>query len=136
MWWHCLLGKKFILKIDHSSLTSYFNQPTLNTRHAIWVVFLSEFHFKIKNLKGRENRVVDALSRKLHHIYEISISQAKTDFKNLIKEASVKDLEYQFLWQQAKFGNNKENQLGYKVDSREILRYGGRLYILNNGNLK
>eukprot|EP00253_Pinus_taeda_P012063 PITA_12063 len=34
MWCHYLLGKKFLLMTDHHSLTSYFNQPTLNAGQA------------------------------------------------------------------------------------------------------
>lgn len=40
---------------DHSSLTSYFNKPNLNSHQSRWNVFLNEFDFDIKNLKGKEN---------------------------------------------------------------------------------
>jgi len=56
---------------NHSSLTNFFKQPNLNARQARWIVFLSEFDFDIKHLKGEENRVVDGLSRKLCCVYEI-----------------------------------------------------------------
>ena len=32
VWRHYLLGKIFLLKIDHSSLTNYFKQEDLNSR--------------------------------------------------------------------------------------------------------
>jgi len=64
MWRHYLLGRKFLLLTDHHSLTNYFSQPTLNSRQAHWADSLSGFDFDIKHLKGRENRVADALSRK------------------------------------------------------------------------
>eukprot|EP00253_Pinus_taeda_P022460 PITA_22460 len=64
MWWHYLMGRKFLLLTDHHRLTNYFSQPTLNARQAQWVDFLSGFDFDIKHLKGKENRVADALSRK------------------------------------------------------------------------
>jgi len=62
MWRHYLIGKKFLLMTDHHSLTNYFKQPTLNARQARWSDFLSSFDFEIKHLKGKENRVMDALS--------------------------------------------------------------------------
>eukprot|EP00253_Pinus_taeda_P013560 PITA_13560 len=34
MWWHYLMGRKFLLHTDHHSLTNYFSQPTLNARQA------------------------------------------------------------------------------------------------------
>ena len=68
MWWHYLVGKKFLLRIDHHILIGYFNKPTLNDRQARWVSFLSEFDFEIKHLKGKENRVTDALIEKVNYI--------------------------------------------------------------------
>ena len=68
MWRHYLIGKKFLLMTNHHSLTNYFIQPTLNARQADWVDFLSGFHFEIKHLKGKENRVTNKLSRKVHCI--------------------------------------------------------------------
>ena len=86
MWQHYLLGKKFLLMIYHHSLTNYFKQPTMNARQARWIDFLSEFDFDIKHLKGKEKQVVDALSRKINCIYEVSFSEAHTTFKEHIKE--------------------------------------------------
>lgn len=83
---------------DHHSLTNYFKHPTLNAKQARWVALLSEFDFEIKNLKGKENQVVDALSRKEIFIYEVSFSEMSTNFKEKIKEAAIQDPKYIFLW--------------------------------------
>jgi len=53
--------------------------------------FLSKFEFDIKHMKGKENRVADALSRKLHYVYEIPYSKVELDFSKQIKEASIRD---------------------------------------------
>ena len=95
MWRHYLMGRKFLLLTDHHSLTNYFSQPTLNARQARWVDFLSGFYFDIKHLQGKENRVADALSRKVQNLYEISISEWKSPFGEMIKEAVEQDAEYQ-----------------------------------------
>lgn len=50
---HYLLGKRFLILMDHHSLTSYFKQPTLNASQARWFDFLSKFDFEIKYLKGK-----------------------------------------------------------------------------------
>ena len=56
------MGKKFLLNTNNMSLKYLFNQPDLNARQARWLDFLSEYHFKLKQIKGKENKVADALS--------------------------------------------------------------------------
>ena len=63
LWRHYLMGRKFLLNTDNMSLKFLFNQPCLNARQARWLAFLSEYHFEIKHIKGKENKVVDALSQ-------------------------------------------------------------------------
>jgi hypothetical protein len=61
MWRHYLLGRKIVLMTDHCGLRYLFYQPKLNSRQARWMALLSEFDFEIKHIKGKENKVVDAL---------------------------------------------------------------------------
>jgi hypothetical protein len=63
MWRHYLLGRKFVLMTDHCGLRYMFDQPKLNSRQARWMALLSDFDFEIKHIKGKENRVVDALAK-------------------------------------------------------------------------
>ena len=63
MWRYCLLGKKITLMTDHISLKYLFSQTDLNARQARWLSFLSEFDMDIKHIKGKENKIADALSR-------------------------------------------------------------------------
>lgn len=79
---------------DHHSLTNYLSQPTLNAKQARWVDFLSNFDIEIKHLKVKENRVVDALSRKVHCLYEISYSKWKSPFEEMIKKTVEQDVMY------------------------------------------
>eukprot|EP00253_Pinus_taeda_P008401 PITA_08401 len=110
MWRHYLMGRKFLLLIDHHSLANYFSQPTLNARQAWWVDFLSDFDFDMKHLQGKENRVVDALSRKVQNLYEISISGWKSPLWEIIKETSEQDVEYQQIKQQLQQSDNEKSQ--------------------------
>ena len=57
------MGKKFLMKIDNMSLKYLFDQLILNARQARWFSFPGEYHFELKHIKGKEKKVVDALSR-------------------------------------------------------------------------
>ena len=76
------------------SLKYLFEQPDLNSRQARWLDFLSEYHFEIKHIKGKENNIVDALSQWTHMIYEVTLSQTKADLHEKIRAASGVDPFY------------------------------------------
>ena len=57
------MARKFLLKTDNISLKYLFDQKDMNARQARWLVFLSEYHFELKHIKGKENKVFDALSQ-------------------------------------------------------------------------
>ena len=69
MWRHYLMGRRFELRTDHCGLKYLFDQPILNARQARWLEFLCEFDFEIKHIKGKENKVADALSRKVQEMH-------------------------------------------------------------------
>jgi hypothetical protein len=74
MWRNYLMGKRFELRIDHSGMKYLFEQQTLNSRQTRWLEFLSEYDFDIKHIKGKENKVVDTLSRRVHIMHATTIS--------------------------------------------------------------
>ena len=57
------MRKKLLLNIDNMSWKYLFEKPDLNSRQARWFPFLRENHFELKNIKEKENKIVDALSR-------------------------------------------------------------------------
>eukprot|EP00253_Pinus_taeda_P005349 PITA_05349 len=136
MWRHYLMGRKFLLHTDHHSLTKYFIQPTLNARQARWVDFLSGFDFDIKHLQGKENKVADALSRKVQNLYEISISGWKSPFLEIIKEIADQDTEYQQLKLQIQQSAKKDSQQEYEVDDAGRIYFKKRLYVPNQSRIK
>jgi hypothetical protein len=91
MWRHYLLGRKFELMTDHCGLRYLFDQPKLNSRQARWMALLSEFDFEIKHIKGKENRVVDALSRSMKTIHLAVVSTCETEVKERIRNAQEID---------------------------------------------
>ena len=85
------MGRKFLLMTDHCGLRYLFDQPKLNTRKARWMALLSEFDFEIKHIKGKENKVADALSRSMRTIQLAVVSTCETYVKNRVKEAQDTD---------------------------------------------
>jgi hypothetical protein len=87
MWRHYLLGRKFVLMTDLCGLRYLFDQPKLNARQARWMDLLSEFDFEIKHVKGKENKVVDALSRSMKTIHLVAVSTCETNVKERVRNA-------------------------------------------------
>ena len=56
---------------------------------------LCEYGFDIKHIKGKENKVVDALSRKMHVMHVAAISTSTSYLKDKIIESSIIDEIYQ-----------------------------------------
>jgi hypothetical protein len=50
--------------MDHQSLKHLFTQRDLNARKRRWSEIMSEYDFGISYIKGKENVVIDALSRR------------------------------------------------------------------------
>eukprot|EP00253_Pinus_taeda_P017239 PITA_17239 len=136
MWRHYLIGRKFLLMTDHHSLTSYLSQPTLNARQARWVDFLGNFDFEIKHLKGKENRVADALSRKVHCIYEIGISQGWSTLDQEIEEAATQDQIYLQKRHLVQNSDARSIQQGYTLNAAGMLCFQKKIYIPNQSSIK
>jgi transposase InsO family protein len=63
---HYLRGTKYpvIVKSDHRNLRTFMTTKELNARQARWAEELSSYDFVIEHVKGKENVVADALSRR------------------------------------------------------------------------
>ena len=85
------MGRIFELKTDHCGLKYLFDQPTLNARQARWLEFLCEFDFKIKHIKGKENKVADALNRKVQEMDVASLSIFQSDLRQQIVNHTAED---------------------------------------------
>ena len=59
-----LVGNKFVVKTDDNNLRYFLTQNDLNERKKKWVSKIQEFEFYIEYVKGKNNVVVDALSRR------------------------------------------------------------------------
>jgi hypothetical protein len=136
MWRHYLLGRTFVLMTDHSGLRYLFDQPKLNLRQAIWMDLLREFDFEIKNIKGKENRVVDALSRSMKVVHLATISASESDIKERVKSAQETYAFFNTVTSYLKKEPTGMKYEGYQMFNDVLLNYKGRLYILNCDDLK
>lgn len=70
----------------------------MNARQAKWFEVIYEFDFDIIYVKGKENSVVDALSRRVHDAYVAAVSTGQSDLKDRI----LKSLELDAFFLQTK----------------------------------
>ena len=82
---------------DNISLKYMFDQQNLNARKARWIAFLIKYDFEIKHIKGKENKVADALSRNVVTSFVVSISNYKTNLEDKLTKGIRQDHEYQNL---------------------------------------
>ena len=82
---------------DNINLKYMFDQQNLNVRQASCLAFLSEYDFEIKHIKGKENKVVDALSRNTVTSFVVAISSYKTNLEDKLKEGIKLDPKFKIL---------------------------------------
>ena len=68
-----------------------FDQKNLNARQAIWLALVSKYDFEIKHIKGKENKVVDSLSKNVVKSFGASISSYKTNLEDKLEEGIKQD---------------------------------------------
>ena len=76
------------------SLKYLFDEPYLNATQARWLAFLREYHFVLKHIKGNEKKIVDALTRWAHMLYEATLSQTDSELHERIRMANGVDPFY------------------------------------------
>jgi hypothetical protein len=135
-WRHYLMGKKFELRTDHNVLKYLFDQPTLNARQIRWLEFLCEYDFDIKHIKGKENKVADALSRKVHELHATTISMYIIEIKDRILEAANADLQYKRLVAKLQQHEKPQTKEIYTLRTDGLLLHKNRVYVPNVRELK
>ena len=121
---------------DNKGLKYMLDQPNLNARQARWLAFLSEYDFEIQHIKGKENKVVDALSRNAKLNFIAAINSYKIDLEEQLEYGIGQDENYRKL--QAKVRENLIEILStrYSLNEKGLLLYKDRLYIPNVPKIK
>ena len=79
---------------DNISLKYLFDQQNFNVIHSRCLSFLSEYDFEIKHIKGKENKLEDALS---HHANLLFASRSyESDLGNQILSVENSNREYHY----------------------------------------
>ena len=86
-----MLGNKFVLFSDNSTLQYIMQQQKLNHKHVEWVEYLQSFTFVLKDISGQANKVADALSRRALLLQESMIQVL--GFEHL-KDLYQKDVDF------------------------------------------
>ena len=75
-WWQYLLGSKFLIRTYHNSLQYLLQQKTLTTEQHKWIEKIATFDMEILHKRGKDNIMVDALSRKYEEAQVFAVSIA------------------------------------------------------------
>jgi hypothetical protein len=100
-WQHYLWPKEFVIHSDHESLKHIRGQAKLNKCHAKWIEFVETFPYIIKNKKGKENGIANALSR---HYTMLSQLDHKIFSLESIKELYATDVDFQDAYKNCREG--------------------------------
>jgi hypothetical protein len=134
LWRHYLVGRNFELKTDHKSLKHLFTQRDINARHRQWSEFMSEYDFGISYIKGKENVVVDALSRRP---CVFSLVPLKLNLREHVLTQLLGDRWYLKVTSTLQSRRQLDPKYeGYNVEADGLLRYQGRMYIPEGGNIR
>ena len=93
------------------------DHPNLNAKQARWLSFLSEYDFEIQHIKGKENKVVDALSRNAR-MNVVVISTYTIDLDEQLKAGIEQDEIYQNLQAKTKENPTKSLSKAYSLNAK------------------
>jgi hypothetical protein len=121
-----LVGARFVVKLDHNSLKYLLKQKDLNERQQKWVSKIQAYDFDIEFIKGKNNAVADALSRR-PSIF--AMSGMSVDWKDhLIVEYAKDQFACQLLDGQIQDDN-------FRV-MKDLIYYKRRIFLVPGSSLK
>jgi transposase InsO family protein len=118
---HYLRGTKYpvIIKSDHRNLRTFMTTKELNARQARWAEELSSYDFVIEHVKGKENTVADALSRRPDHKEAKEVDRRKQIFKEKENKLIMnKDRQIKMISLETNDGIDEEIKKHTKNDNR------------------
>jgi hypothetical protein len=135
MWRHYIIGRKFLLLMDNSGVKYLFSKPDINVRKARWLAFLSEFDFEVRHIKGKKNKVADALRKRVHGLFEINISRAESDLEQRIRTTGINNGNYTKIMVELQNSTANSDKSDLSIDKKGLLQFKNRLYIPDSAEL-
>jgi hypothetical protein len=121
-----LVGAKFALRTNHNNLKYFLDQKDLNERQQKWVSKIQAYDFDIEFVKGKNNVVADALSRRpsVYAMTDISV-----DWKaHLLVEYSKNKFACEVMDGQVQDDN-------FRIMD-DIIYYKGRIFLVPESTFK
>jgi hypothetical protein len=116
-WKHLILGSRLTVHTDQHALKYLLTSPTRTSRQERWLAEIMRFMPDIKYVKGSDNVVADALSRRAD-LAAFTISTVSSSLLQAVKLANVDDPTAQQLLQQGTLV--ERDGLLYTVDSSKL----------------
>jgi hypothetical protein len=108
----------------------------LNARKTRWLEFLSEYDFDIKHIKGKENKVVDELSRRVHLMHATTVGMHQLGLKRRILNGLVIDQHYLQVKENLQQGNVQQKIKEYEIKENGLLMHKNRIYVPSSGEMR
>jgi hypothetical protein len=105
-------------------------------RQTRWLEFLSKYDFEIKKIKGKENQVADEINGRAHEVHVVSITMYNINVKYKIIVAKNSDQQYVNIKEKLQQGNFQQKFNYYELKEDGILKYKGKVYVLNSIEIK
>jgi hypothetical protein len=100
------------------------------------MALLSEFDFEIKHIKGKENKVVNALSRSMKTIHLTVVTTCETNIKERVRNAQEIDTFFQTVTSYLEQEPTGIKYESYRRIDGGLLTYKNKLYIPDCDDLK
>eukprot|EP00253_Pinus_taeda_P024166 PITA_24166 len=132
---HYLLRRRFVLMSEHSGLRYLIDQSNMNVMQVRWLATLSEFDFEIMYFKGKENRVVDALSRRVQANRIATMSSYGTNLHEWILQAGKHDDKYQELRHRLQKQGEGDRDEEYHLTTDSLVIFKNMVYVLDENEI-
>jgi hypothetical protein len=98
--------------------------------------FLSDYDFDIKHIKGKENKVVDALSKRVHLMHATTISMHQSYLKRNFLDVVVADQHYLKVKKILHKENVQQKIKEYEMKEDGLLMHKNRIYVPSSRELR